>query len=146
MQVVLAPGVLDYGFVYFVACGAYRVIDDDAAKRNNRYLGSTAAYVHHHRAYRLLHRQARADSGSHWLLDRISLTRPRINGGVMGRAALHFGHAGGDADNHAGLGGHQALGMDFLDEVLQHRLDHVEVSDHTVFERANSDDMSRRLA
>src|SRR6476620_3162708 len=36
--------------------------------------------------------------------------------------------------------------MHFLDEVLEHSFHHVEVSNHTVFERANGDDVSGGLA
>src|SRR6478672_6124992 len=120
---MLTAGILDNRLIYLVARGAYRVVDDDTAQRDDSHLGCAAADVHDHRAYRLLHGQARADSRSHRLLYRIGFARPGVDGRVVCRPAFDLGNARRYADDHARLGRHDALRVYFADEVLEHRLD-----------------------
>src|SRR5690242_16547002 len=122
------------------------MVDDDATERDHSYLGGAAADVHDHRAYRLLNREAGAYGRGHGLLDGVSFPGPGVDGGVVRGAALHLGDSRGDADHHAGLGGHDALRVYFMDEVLEHRLDHIKVGDDAVFEGANGDDVAGSLA
>ena len=90
---VVAAHVVHDGFVEAVAADARRVRVHDAVQREHRDFGRAAADVEHHRAARLVHRQAGADRGGHRLADDRDVARAGAFGRLADRAALDLGRA-----------------------------------------------------
>ena len=143
-ELVLALDVADDRLVELVAADADRLGHDDAAERDHGDLAGAAADVHDHVARGLADREAGADRGSHRLLDQIGVAGAGGEAGLLDRALLDPGHAGGHADHHARV--RPAVLVDLLDEVAEHLLGHVEVGDHAVLERADRRDRARGSA
>src|SRR5262249_5825886 len=114
---------------------------DDAAERDDRDLARAAADVDDHVPGRLGDRQPGADRGGHGLLDQVRLPRPRRQRRLLDGALLDAGDAARHADDDAGM--RETMLMDLLDEVPQHLLGDVEVSDDAVLERADRLDRPR---
>src|SRR3546814_2617878 len=66
---LVAADIGDDRLVHLVAADAYGTRIDDAAEREDGYLGGAAADIHNHRSGRLGHRQAGTDRRGHRLLD-----------------------------------------------------------------------------
>ena len=145
-KVVLAPHVMDDHLVHLVPRDPDRVADDHATERDDGDLGRAPADVDDHIAGGLLDGQARPDGGGHRLLDEVRLARPRVEGRLLDRALLDFGHAAGDADDDDRPGREEVALVDALDEMFEHALDDVKVGDDAVFERADRLDVRRRAA
>src|SRR5262249_60940493 len=87
--------------------------------------------------------QPGADATRHGLLAQVDLARARRLRRLAHRPLLDLGHAEGHADDDAGP--HQGLAVvDLLDEVAQHRLRDLEVSDDAVLERPDGVDVAGR--
>ena len=69
---------------------------------------------------------------------------PGREAGLLDRALLDPGHAGGDADDDPRVG--EAVRVHLLDEVAQHLFGDVEVGDHAVLERPDRGDRAGRAA
>ena len=78
--------------------------DDDPAERDHRDLAGAAADVDDHRARRLGDRQPGADRGRHRLLDQVGLAGAGRQAGLLDRALLDPGDAGGHADDDPRVG------------------------------------------
>src|SRR3546814_5940161 len=62
---LVAADIGDDRLVHLVAADAYGTRIDDAAEREDGYLGGAAADIHNHRSGRLGHRQAGTDRRGH---------------------------------------------------------------------------------
>ena len=124
------------GLVETIAGQTQRAGGHDAAERDDGHLRGTAADVHHHGAGGLGHGQVGTHGRGHGLLDEVGLAGAGLDGGLEHGAFLHRGGAAGNADDDAGLRlpGILPLGG-LVDEGRQHRLGHIVVSDHAVFQR-----------
>src|SRR5664280_2711087 len=71
---------------------------------------------------------------------------PRIHGCVADGTLLDLGHARWDAQQHAWPRHHADAIVNLPDEVLDHLLRHVEVTDDSVAERTDGDDVCRSPA
>ena len=89
-------------------------------------------------------RETGADRGRHRLLDQIGLARARAQAGLLDRALLYAGHAGGNAHDHPGMGEAAVIGA--FDEVAEHRLRDLEVGDHAVLQGSHGVDRGRGAA
>ena len=138
-QVVLALDKGDDGLIEHVTGHAHTAGGHDAAQRDHGDLRRAAADVHDHAAGGLADGQARADGSSHRLLNDGDLTGTGLEGRLTHSAALHFGHARGDADDHAGAGEH-AVAAGLFQEVLQHICRDIEIGDDTILQGADCHD------
>src|SRR5438445_5560729 len=143
-RAVVAAYVVDDRLVEAVAADAHRLRVDDAVERNHSDFRGAAADVEHHRAARLVHRNARADRRSHRFLDQIYVARAGGLGRFLDRAALDLGRAARHAHQHARARTEHARAMHLLDELLEHLLGHGEVGDDAVLHRPDRDDVARR--
>src|SRR5581483_10380023 len=145
-HVVLTADVRDDRLVELVAADAHRLGVDDAAERDDRDFGRTAADVEDHRAARLGDRDAGAHRGGDRLFDHVDLARAGVLDRLADGASLDLGRAVGDADDHAGHRLQHAALLHLADEVLQHLLGDGEVGDDAVTQRADAGDVVRRAA
>src|SRR5690606_29681548 len=144
---MLGTHVLDDIFIQFIACNANPAADDDAAKREQRHFGRAAADVDDHASARFLNRQSSADRSSYRLFDEIHLARACADRGVVNSAFFDFGYAAGDANHHARTGnGNPRLLVRLADEVIEHRLGNFKLTDNTVAQRPDDENISRVLA
>src|SRR5690606_3943618 len=95
---------------------------DDAVQRQYRDLGRTAADVEHHRAARLVHRQAGANCCGHRFAHDPAAARTRALGRFLDRAALDLCGTDRYAHEHPRRGLQHAVAVYLVDEVLQHLL------------------------
>jgi hypothetical protein len=138
---VLVLAVVDDRLVHLVASDPDRLGDDDASQGDHRHLARAAADVQHHAPGGLGYGEAGADRRSHRLLDQVGLAGARGEARLLDRPLLHAGHAGGNADDHSGVG--EAVLVNALDEVPQHLLCDVEIGDDAVLEGTNRLDGAR---
>ncbi len=103
-QVVLALDVGGNRLVQLVAAHTNAVADYDAVERDDRYLSGAAADVNDQVAAAIGDRQLRPQCGGQRLTDEVNLAGVGLQRGIAYRAALHTGHARGDANHHFGLG------------------------------------------
>ena len=89
--------------------------------------------------------KSRANCSSHGLFNDVDLAGTGCITSVLDGALFHTGNARRHADNDAGLG-QVATGVHLLNEVTQHALSGIEVSDHTIFEWADRHDVARSTA
>src|SRR5919202_2653573 len=64
--------------------------------------------------------------------------------GVVYRAPFDLGHARRNTDDHARFGHDGEALMYLANEVVQHQLGDIDVTDDAVFQRTNGDDVGRR--
>ena len=140
-ELVLVLAVVDHRLVHLVAADPDRLGDDDPAERDHRHLAGPAADVEDHAPGRLGDREPGADRSRHRLLDQVGLPGSRRQAGLLDRALLDPGDAGGDADDDPRM--REAVLVHPLDEVAQHLLGDVEVGDHAVLERPDRLDRPR---
>jgi hypothetical protein len=145
-RAVIATHVVDDRLVETVAAHAHRLRVDDAVERDHRHFGSAAADVQHHRAARLVHRNAGTDRGGHRLLDQEHVARAGALGRFLDRATLDLRRTARHAHQHARTRAQHARLVHLADEVLQHRLGHGEVGDHAVLHRPHRGDVAGRAA
>ena len=142
-QVVLAARERDDVLVHLVTADPDRARHDDAAERDDRDLGRTATDVDDQAARRLADRQARADRGSHRLLDEACPAGTRVERRVADGALLDFGDAPRDAEHTPWTRDQPDAIVHPVHEVLDHLLGDVEVADDAVAQRADRDDVGR---
>ncbi len=136
----------DDGLVEAIAADAHGVGVHHPVQGNNGDLRGAAADIHHHGTGGLLHRQPRADGGSHRLLDQSHFTGAGTERRLADRAPLHLGGFAGHADQHARAGADKAVLVHFGNEMLQHFLGDLEIGDHAVFQRPDGGDIAGRAA
>ena len=130
--------------VHLVAADADRGRDHDAAQGDDRDLGRAAADVDDHAAGGLLDREIGADRGGHRLVDQHRPPGARRLGRLADRALLHLRDPARHAEDDARR--RHAPAERLLDEVVQHRLGHLEVRDHAVAKRPDRPDRGGRAA
>ena len=138
-QVILALDESDDGLIEHITGHPDAAGGHDAAQRDDCDLSGAAADVHDHAAGGLADGQARTDGSGHGLLDHRHLTGTSLQGSFPHGAALHLGHAGGNADDHAGAGEH-AVAAGLLQEVLQHIGGDVKIGNDAVLQGAHCHD------
>src|SRR5258708_23743875 len=144
-QRVLLLTEVDDRLIELVAAYPDRLSRHDAAQRDHGDLGRAAADVHDHIAGRLVDRQPSADGGSHRLLDDVHAPRARLMAGFLDGALLDSGDSAWHGADNSRLR-QAAAPVDLLNEVAQHALRNVKVSDYAVFKRPDGDDIARSAA
>ena len=119
--------------------------DDDAAEGNDGDFARTAADIDDHAARRFLHRQARADGGSHGFLNQVGFAGAGLDGRVHHGTLLHFRDAARHADDDTGAQ-ERMPAQGPVNEILQHGLGDVEISDDAVLHGTDGNDVARRTA
>ena len=140
-QRVLLLDVLNNRQVECISTHTNGLRRDNAAQRNHRNFSGSTTDVDHHVASGLVDWKSGANRSSHRLFNDVHLARTGGIPSVFDCALFHTGDARGYTDNDAGLG-QVAAGVHLLNEVTQHALSGIEVSDHTVFEWANRHDVA----
>src|SRR5688572_23511360 len=143
---VVAAHVVGDRLVEAVAADAHRLRVDDAVQRDDGDLGRAAADVEHHRAARLVDRQAPAERGRQRFRDDVDAARARALRRLLDRALLDLRRPEGLADQHARRGAQPAVAVHLGDEVLQHPLGVGEVGDDAVLHGPDRGDVPRRAA
>jgi hypothetical protein len=145
-HVIRLLGVVHDRLVHLVAPDADGGLGHDAVEGDHGDLGGAAADVDDHVAGRRVDRKADADGRRDRLRHeqhRLAATGP--NRGVDHRPLLHFGDAGGHADDDARA--HEELVLlNLLHEPAQQILGDLEVGDHAVLEGPDGVDLIRRAA
>ena len=139
--------MLEDRVVEFVSCGPDGLRDDDATHRDDGHFGRAAAEVDDHRSCRVLDRQVGTDGSSHRLLDQIRLAGTCRDCCLEDSTLLDGRDTRRHADNDAGTRRPGILALArLLNEVAQHDLSDIEVSNDAVLQRTLGDDRSRRTA
>src|SRR5258706_14682470 len=137
-QRVLLLTEVDDRLIELVAAYPDRLSRHDAAQRDHGDLGRAAADVHDHIAGRLVDRQASADGGGHRLLDDVHAARTCLMAGFLDGALLDSGDSARHGDDNSRLR-QAAAPVNLLNEVAQHALGNVKVSDYPVFRRPDGE-------
>ena len=138
--IMLAPYVLDHGFIKLVARNLNRGGFHNTRQGDHRYVSGTAADVHHHMAIGLGDVNARANRGSQRLFDQIYPAGTRLNAGINDGTLFYLSNSRGNANHHAGL--KKAEGGYLTDKLAQHSLGHIVVGDHTFTQGADGNNIS----
>ena len=136
--------VLADRLVHLVAADAHRTRHHDSPERDDRHLAGAAPHVDDHPPDRLLDLEPRPDRCRDRLLDQVDTTGAGRERGLLDSALLDLGDARRGAHDQARMG-HPAIDH-LADEVTQHLLGDLEVSDHAVPERPRGRDRRRRAA
>ena len=142
---ILLAHVAHYRFVEFVSADAQRLVDDEAAERDYRYIGRAAAYVDDHVAYRLAYGHVGPYRGRHRLFYQVRFLRADFESRFEHGAPLNVGRPGWDAYHEAVA--HKALKAfrNLFHELAEH-VRHRVVRYDAVAQRAYRHDVARRLA
>ena len=144
-EVIHALDVLNDGGVHLIAADADGAARDDAAERDHGNLRRAAADIDDHAPRRFFDGKSRTDCCCHRFLDEICLSRARLLCSINDGTLLHLGDSRGHADHHTRT--NERLGTHRLaDEILQHRLRHVEVRNDAILHRANGHNVARGAA
>eukprot|EP00043_Microstomoeca_roanoka_P023785 m.259418 g.259418 ORF g.259418 m.259418 type:complete len:316 (-) comp35303_c0_seq1:250-1197(-) len=134
-KVVIAANITDQRLVHLVSAHAHTGCEHNTRKRKHGYLGGTAAYINHHGALWLCHRQAGANCRGHRLINQIHLTGTSLFSRFLYGLALH--RCGTTGYTHNNLRARKRAVVDLLDKMLDHLLGNMEIGNHTVPQRAN---------
>ena len=134
---MLAADIADNHFVKIVARNFQGGGHGNAVHAQHGDVRSAAADVHHHVAAGTPDIQAGAQTGSQRLLDEEHPAGTGFDGSVDDAALFHLGYAGGDGDDHTGLGGEQAGLGGGLEHLLKHPDGHLMVGDNAVLQRVH---------
>ena len=144
-NVVLPADITDDGFVELVTRHLDGFGDDHAAEGQHRDVGGAAADVNDHMTVGRGDIDARTDGGSHRFLDEVGALGARLGRSVHNGAFFHFGDAGGNADDDAGLED-DGTAARALDKVLDHAERDLVLADDAVAERAHRRDIAGSTA
>ena len=139
-HIVLSSDVADYRLIHFVTGDFYRFRNDDAAERDDRNVGRSAADVDYHATGRAGNVDAGSDSGGKRFFNKESLARAGLIRGVDDGSLLDLGYAARNADHNSRLEEHISAGA--ANEVLKHFERHFVLAYNAVFERTYRDDVA----
>ena len=145
-EVVLLAHVAHYRFVEFVSADAQRLVDDEAAERDYRYVRRAAAYVDDHVADRLADGHVGPYRGRHRLFYQVGFLRADFKSRFEHGAPLYVGRPGWDAYHEAVA--HKALKAfrNLFHKFAEHDFRHRVIRYDAVAQRAYRHDVAGRLA
>ena len=141
-QVIHPLDILHNSGIHLISTDANRSAGDDTPQGNNGNFRCPTADINDHTTRRFLNRQPRTNGSGHWFLNEVRFSGTgllcRINHGPF----LHFRDPGRYADDNSWA--HERPRIHRLtNKILQHRLRHIKIRDHTVLHRANRYNISR---